>query len=278
MATKKTLKKAKGIIVMAPFHERFEINVGISEVKQRFMQRVCNYIFRNYFEYQFDNVERHHVLWQVANDLGERFQGHYRFEQYVGVDFYRYLQALESAYKALKNKTRRSELSNLIALVIGKSEIDLGVEWKPPIFVRKGARLLDVHLVNEPLRWLSDKKYKTVFEPFEKGLRHFLEADKKPYVLTDVVTDMYESIEALAKVVTQRPSKDLSSNAELFIKTVKASASYRQILKDYISYANQFRHAPKQEGDKPTPSIDEVESFVYLTGLIIRLVIQTEKA
>ena len=86
---------------------------------------------------------------------------------------------------------------------------------------------------------------------------------------------MYEALEALAKIVTGR-GRDLSGNAELFIKKLRASQGYKKILKDYISYANEFRHAQQEEKKKPARSISEVESFVYLTGLFIRLAIQIQ--
>jgi hypothetical protein len=270
---KKTTKETK--VDTPPFHERFEIEVGIDDAKRRFMKRVTNYIFVNYFENQHDYTTRIPVLFAVANALGEKYESMLRFDGYIKGDFYRCLHALEVAY-AILNKSRKSQLNYLIRLVLDESEIDLGVRWEPPVFIRAGARLLDLHLVNEPLRWLSSKKYQTVYAPFEKGLSHFLEAEKKPYLLSDVVTDMYESLEALSKIVTGRQNKDLSGNAEIFIKTVRASEHYRQILKDYISYANQFRHAAKQEGVKPILSMAEVESFIYLTGLFIRLAIHTE--
>jgi sulfur transfer protein SufE len=84
---------------------------------------------------------------------------------------------------------------------------------------------------------------------------------------------MYEALEALAKVVTGR-DKDLSANRELFLSKVKASEGYKGILKEYIEYANNFRHAPKQGQEKPNVSVNECESFVYLTGLFIRLAIR----
>jgi hypothetical protein len=102
-----------------------------------------------------------------------------------------------------------------------------------------------------------------------------LESEKKPHLLSDVITDMYESIEALSKIITSRETKDLSGNAELFIKNIKASEHYKQILKDYIAYANQFRHASRREEERPKLSVAEVESFVYLTGLFVRLAIQS---
>ena len=78
-------------------------------------------------------------------------------------------------------------------------------------------------------------------------------------------------MEALAKIVTGRPKKDLSANRESFLKQVNASEAYKTILKDYIKYANEFRHAAEEGKQKPVPSRREVESFLYLTGLFIRM-------
>jgi hypothetical protein len=131
--------------------------------------------------------------------------------------------------------------------------------------------VLDDHLVNDPLRWLRSPAYGTVIAPYEKGLSHFLHATKRPELLADVVTDMYEALEALAKIVTSRLDNDFSGNQQLFLRKVKASEAYKLLLKDYIEYANKFRHAAKDKQGKPELSPKQVESFVYLTGVFIRL-------
>jgi hypothetical protein len=74
---------------------------------------------------------------------------------------------------------------------------------------QKGAALLDQKLVNDTLHWLRGAGYDSVLKPFEKGLHHLLEAHIKKDGLSDVITDMYEAVEALAKKVTGR-DKDLS--------------------------------------------------------------------
>lgn len=164
-------------MVPPPFHERFEIQIGMDGAKQRFVNRVENQIFENLIEGHLQGVVKPHIIrWHVANALGYKYQSF-------------------------------NNLSN-------------------------------------------------------------------PHLLADVVTDMYESVEALSKIVTGRDSKDLSANAELFVRSINASAHYKQILKDYISYANEFRHAAKQGAVRPQLSPREVESFVYLTGVFIRLAVQ----
>jgi len=88
---------------------------------------------------------------------------------------------------------------------------------------------------------------------------------------------MYEAVEALAKVVTGRQGKDLSQNRELFISKVDASDAYKVLLKDYIDYANEFRHAEQEGEPKPVMTEREAESFVYLTGIFIRLAMTNTK-
>jgi hypothetical protein len=85
---------------------------------------------------------------------------------------------------------------------------------------------------------------------------------------------MYEALEALAKIITGRTNKDLSANREPFVSKVKASEHYKKLLKEYIAYANEFRHAEREPGARPVPRRAEVESFMYLTGIFIRLAVQ----
>jgi hypothetical protein len=67
--------------------------------------------------------------------------------------------------------------------------------------------------------------------------------------------------------------KTLDANRELFISKVRASEEYRRILKEYTDFAHNFRHGASAPEKKPSLSYAEAESFIYLTGLFIRLVI-----
>jgi hypothetical protein len=143
------------------------------------------------------------------------------------------------------------------------------------IFIKNGAGLLDEALVNEPLRWLADSRYENVLVPFRMRLEHFLQGDKKPERLADAVTDMYESRPWL-KIVTERPSSDLSANRELLSRSLDYQSPTR-MLKKYIDYGSTFRHAGDGTKPKTWPASYEADAFVYLTGLFIRLAIQSEK-
>jgi hypothetical protein len=84
-------------------------------------------------------------------------------------------------------------------------------------FYPQGDELLDTKLVKDPLDRLKECGLRTVAAPFEKALRHLLAGEKNSSILADAITDAYEALEAMAKVVTTRHERDLSSNAELFL-------------------------------------------------------------
>lgn len=253
------------------FHDRFDISVDIKEAKNRFLNRVYNRVFSELF-YRMDEYKRRDILRSVAYELGLQHISSYGFHDYIGRDFYKCLQALEAFYRSGTGFT--SSIQSTILQILSDSEIDLGIRWEKGRFIKSGAKLLDNKLVNEPLRWLGEKSYQSILEPYSKGLEHFLQSEQRPQLLADVITDMYEALEALAKIVTGRETKDLTANAQLFLKEVGSSEAYKSILKEYISYANNFRHATTESARKPIPTYGEVESFIYLTGIFIRLVIQ----
>ncbi len=265
------------------FLQRFNIKLSVDDVYERFINRAISVIQRIIPDLEILKTEGdkptyvREALIDVAMKLGVEYKWNKVFSSYAGTDFYSCLQALEALYQTYNNSPNyygyAERVDNSIKHVIFLSETDLGIEWRDGAFWPSGAKLLDEALVNENLKWLAVKGYQDVLVPFEKGLRHFLEAMQKPEKLGDTVTDIYEAVEALAKAVTGR-DKDLSGNAELFIGKLELSDYYKKMLKDYIDYANDYRHAAKL-GEKKKPLIrNEVEAFIYTSGLFIRLAVQ----
>jgi hypothetical protein len=252
---------------MAKFEERFGLVVGVDEARERFVNRVHYAIFTKFV--LTDQYSRY--VDAVTFGLGRPIQFDVSLREIVGRVFHDNLKAIEYVRQATHNK---SALDQIVAQILGESEVDLGVRWEDGVFVKAGAPLLDDKLVRDVLGWARYKKYETVLAPFEKGLRHFLESTKRPELLSDVVTDMYEALEAVAKIVTERDA-DLSSNRERFIKAVRAPDAYKKILKEYIDYGCEFRRAADASEQKPALSPEEVESFVYLTGIFVRFAMKT---
>ncbi len=251
----------------AKFHERFEIDIGAGEARRRFTARVANLVFERYLGNHYDTWGRYKAAEYVASVLGDRHASNYLAALGGSADFHRHLQAVEALHDYIvrdeaeySSHTKRDALNEVVKHILAMSEIDIGVRWEGGRFIPQGARLLDDRLVNDPLQWLRARGH----------AQHLLQSQQNAALLSDVVTDMYEALEALAKVVTGREA-DLSANRELFISRVKASDGYKRLLRDYIDYANDYRHAAEQGTVRPTPLAAEVENFVYLTGIFIRL-------
>jgi hypothetical protein len=265
-----------------PFHQRLNIDIAVVEFQQMFINRVMNNLnsefpqLEDWGEDEYDYRTWTRIMPHIANKLGKMYTI-YSFGEYVNTsDFLEFLRALEALYEAFDqeyNDDRPRMLEEIIVSALAQSDLDLGVEWRDGAFWPAGARLLDEALVNENLKWLADKGYQDVLVPFEKGLGDFLEAIQKPERLADTVTDVYEAVEALAKRITGK-ERHLSENAELFVSKLKLGEYYKKMLKDYIKYANDYRHAAKLGKGKQPLSRNEVEAFIYTSGLFIRLAVQ----
>ena len=259
------------------FYQRFNIEVGTDEARERFINRVISQVKQDLGMLEEGRKAGHYAeaTYHAAIKVGAEYNVYSKFSDYVEDSFYDCLIALEAIHEVFVARSYREaeKLSNLIQYAISLSETDLSIEWREGAFWPSGAKLLDEALVNENLKWLADKGYQDVSVPFEKGLRHFLEAMQKPERLADTITDVYEAVEALAKRVTGK-DRELSSNAELFISKLKLSGYYKKMLKDYIDYANDYRHAAKLGRGKKLPIRNEVEAYIYTSGLYIRLAVQ----
>jgi hypothetical protein len=257
------------------FHKRFDIEVGLEEAKRRFVHRVHNLIFDEWYWNAIQFIDRDVVVKYIAARLGDAYSSTYFSALHGSGDFLKNLNAIEAMRDFVAGRPTYGpqvarHLDGVVQEILDMSEVELGVTYAAGRFQRKGAALLDQRLVNDSLHWLAAKGYESVLTPYRKGLEHLLRSSQQRQVGADVITDMYEAVEALAKIVV-RNDADLSANRERFISEVKASGPYKRLLKEYIEYANDFRHAGEEGKPKPQPSEREAESFVYLTGVFIRL-------
>ncbi len=263
------------------FHFRFNIDVPVDETEKRFINRLRNFIrdrftildeyYQTLDEYREWDIKysRYGVLRHVASVLGQEFDTTWSLRNYIGDDFTRCLQSVEALYSKFDSK-ERAKLNEGVKYILSLSETDLGIQWRKGQFIPTGAELLDKVLVNSTLQWLSKPKYHDVLAPFQKGLSCLLESRKSPSRLIDTVRDMYEAIEKMARIVCAN-NKNLKHNAEQLISILGLSSHYSKMLKDYTDYAHEFRHAVEESKERLSPKPQEVEAFVYCTGLYLRL-------
>jgi len=143
----------------------------------------------------------------------------------------------------------------------------LGIRWKDGLFYPSGAEELDRPLVEETLTWLdvcpNERK------DYRKALEYYAAGDS----LGDVVKSCYCALEGTARRILKN-EKTLDNNKDEILKRVGLSDGWKAMLATYIKYAHDFRHA---SASRHTITKAEAEACLYMTGLLIRLIIESEQ-
>ncbi len=281
---------------MSDFHERFDIPVDIEAERRKFINRVSNEIFdalpggEIFYKghIKTEEVEAYHTrVRRIVSFLGKQYQPSStipiktKLTSYIDIeDFLEILKTVEAIYATEYvweddpwDSNPQEVIDEKVNSILAQSELDIGIRWQGGKFWPKGAELLDEQLVNDPLKWLRQNRHSTVIDPFEKALRHFLEAESRPEVRSDVITDAYEALEALAKIILDN-DRDLLQNREKFVSKIKGKEFHKKILKEYVDYGCKYRHGANPKSPRPQPTIAEAEFFLYFTGTFIRLAME----
>jgi hypothetical protein len=100
-------------------------------------------------------------------------------------------------------------------------------------------------------------------------LRHYMTGDSLP----DVVKNCYSATEGIARKILGNENR-LDRNVDALVAQVGLSKGWEKVLREYVLYAHHYRHADPVRHDI-TPQ--EAEAYLHMTGLIIRLAIESKK-
>ena len=159
----------------------------------------------------------------------------------------------------------QKEISDSVADALSSAAIDLGVKWNDGMFYPSGANELDEKLVEEPLEWLADFPAERI--DYMKALTGYTNNR-----LDEVVGNCYLTIEGLARNVLNN-GKVLENNRDELIAKIGLSQEWKSLLKNFVNYANEFRRHASENRHNIKPA--EAEAFLYMTGLLVRLIIET---
>jgi len=148
----------------------------------------------------------------------------------------------------------------------GSSTCDIGIKWKEGCFYPTGADELDEPLIEDVLTWLND--YPNERTDYRRALECYFEGQS----FGDVIKNCYQAVEGVAREVLGN-SKRLDKNKDELLKEVDLSNGWKSILATYIKYAHDFRHASEKRHEIKK---QEAEGYLYMTGLIIRLAIESK--
>ena len=117
------------------------------------------------------------------------------------------------------------------------------------------------------LDWLND--YPAEKKDFDEALNAYM---KKQY--NDSVADCYKCIEGIVKKLLGN-DRTLENNKDGLLTKLNFSKEWKNIFGSYLTYANVYGKHASDKRHNVDP--DEVEAFIYLTGLIIRISLKSSK-
>jgi len=272
--------------MLKDFYKRFGLEGSLKESEEKFMTRVDTTILDNYSaSYKF--WDPYYLEW-LSVEIGEDWKRYvYKSSgdrrKYIKSEinlrvicqrnFRRYLLILESIYKYIllnsdyNTKDKAGEFVYLNANIndfLEKSETDLGIFWKDGKFYPSGSKLLDKKLIIDVLDWLND--FPEEKKDFEKALKEHL--GKRD---NDAIGDCYNCVEGVARKILNN-NKVLDNNKEELVTKLGFSQEWKSLIINFIKYANEYKRHASDKRYKINP--DEVEAFIYLTGLITRICIK----
>src|SRR5262249_6619308 len=163
------------------FSSRLDRKTKIDEAKRRFVARVSEEVFNDFFCASLPTFKR-----VFATLLGKHYTSTMSsIEEYIHPGFDGTLQGLEAFYRAYSMRFPTDvegleELNSQICSLLAEAEVDLGVRWDHGQFALFDTTFLDESLIDDVLMWLQEKDYQNVLEPYKRGFIQFLHAEKNP--------------------------------------------------------------------------------------------------
>lgn len=275
----------------------FNLRFGLSEpdsekLKTQFVNRVNSHLFR-WLEDDDSFWRSDFVLW-ISLESGELWNETFRqnhngeyfdldLKRVSGSDFFRTLWLVEKCYLFIKDDKLRSigrpyilDYSKIVSLrnfnqriedILLRSDSRIGIFWKEGKFYKAGAKELDEALIKDNLEWLND--FPGIKSQYNNALDHFKDSFKNISARKDTITNAYSSIERLAQIILNN-KKNFDKNSDELVEYLKLPKEYKNIIHFYKKIANEYssRHAGSKFGHI------ETEAFIYMTGLIMRLIAQ----
>ncbi len=193
-------------------------------------------------------------------------RSHSSFEDYIPVGLHDLLRATE--YLHANMPAARAAIDRFIPEGLANAPCDLQLRWEDGRFLPAGAELLDQQLVSPALAFLRNSALRGAAEPLERALRALLEGRRTPPRYKDAVRDAYEAVEYAAKIVCDN-DRTLNANREFVGNRARLAGTSRALLREYIAFGNDYRHAESIEG---LPPVDGhcAEQCIYETAILLR--------
>jgi len=275
------------------FKKRFGKLINIEEVKKDFVNKINHYLFRAIDEYMDSLYYRENKIFDFLclslNIEPKEVLSDYNSEPFIEEvkipplkyftrnDFEKTLLIIEILYEYFNtsNDFQKDEYLELIRHTVTyalKQPISLGVSWHNGKFYPAGAKELSEKLIYESLEWLKD--YPKVELLFKNALDHYSKSLQDPIKRKDAISNSFQALEELTRILLNN-DKAFDNNFNDLVKKLELNSHWNNILNRYKELSKEFGRHPGRE--EFIPSQSDTEAFLYLSGLIMRLILEKLK-
>ena len=268
--------------------EDLGIKYNFEEERLKFLNRIKNKLF---IPIEKDSDYRY-ILKYICNEFGEDLEnyedpGYAKFgnhcEHYLPLeklttkDFARTLQLVEVFIK-IRDKIHmpflKHQISAIVSETILESKLDIGINWDEQrnIFLKSGDEFLDKNIHHETLLKLNKPNLEKIERIYSESLRKFFEKD------ITFMDGCHSSLEKLFQIILNKPDTGINKTFEEIFRQYNIANEWKSITKQFIEIANNhYRHdsfdnsSPNKFAYNFENHFKELESFLYLTGVLLRL-------
>jgi len=264
--------------MLKDIYKRLNLETDLKKEQEKFIKRIQLIFIKTDSKHLSYTGGPDNNLYDVSNRmaflLGEE-EREYLKEYLDNPTIERVLTVSEIFLNVIKNAQGFYSENKYVPLkieeTINLSIIDLGISFKNGKFYKKGAEELDEKFIFEPLEWLDDYPKTKIF--FEGALKENIRKD-----YPDATTKSYSALESLVKTFLNN-NTNLKRNIPKLLEKLNLPDQWGKILFNFCDYAHEFssRHG-REEGTKPSKINPEIiETYIYFTGLVIRLIILSQR-
>ncbi len=153
-----------------------------------------------------------------------------------------------------------------------EAPLSLGVSWVAGKFIPEGAKELQEVLVEDNLLWLSE--FPETQKLFTGALNDYASSRSDEIKRKNAMSNSFQAVEQFARTFLQT-DKAFDNIFNELMDSLSLHPHWKQICNRWNELAKEFaRHSGR---DGTMPSQEDVEAFIYLSGLLLRLMIQKHK-
>lgn len=279
------------------FNKRFGKTIDPEEVKRDFVNKVDHYLIEPLDERDGWHYSDHNcalfdfVAIEFNRNPSDIIRAHNRnnfssydtykpsFKTFSQNDFEKTLLLIEVFYDYFSGSGRNNcydgeqwiKKINIVINIALNQPISLGISWRDGKFYPEGVEEFDEKLIEDVLKWLESKPKISVL--YKNALDHYSQSINDPVKRKDVISNAFQAVEQLTREYLASPKPSFDNNFNALVDKLTIDKEWKKIFNSYRELSKEFgRHAGA--GDDFIPNQEDTEAFLYLSGLIMRLILQ----